>query len=302
LGLDKLRRYDIYAPLTKSDKQYDYATAIQMVMDSYRAFSPQIAELAARVLEENHIDSEARTGKRGGAFCYTAIPELTPWVLVNYAGSANDVATLAHELGHAIHFILAGNHSILDYRPSLPLAETASVFAEMQLTEQLLKHETEASVRRDLLVNALDGAYVTVMRQAYLTIFERAAHEMIADGKTVEEVTEKYVANLQEQFGDAIDVSAEFQMEWITIPHFYNTPFYPYAYSFGQLMVLALYQQYRLEGESFIPKYLKILSYGGSESPIKILAEAGLDISSPSFWQGGFDVIERMITELDQLS
>jgi oligoendopeptidase F len=302
LGLDKLRRYDIYAPLTKSDKQYDYATAIQMVMDSYRAFSPQIAELAARVLEENHIDSETRTGKRGGAFCYTAIPELTPWVLVNYAGSANDVATLAHELGHAIHFILAGNHSILDYRPSLPLAETASVFAEMQLTEQLLKHETEASVRRDLLVNALDGAYVTVMRQAYLTIFERTAHEMIADGKTIEEVTEKYVSNLQEQFGDALDVTGEFQMEWITIPHFYNTPFYPYAYSFGQLLVLALYQQYRLEGESFIPKYLKILAYGGSESPIKILAEAGLDISSPSFWQGGFDVIERMITELDQLS
>jgi oligoendopeptidase F len=231
-----------------------------------------------------------------------ALPELTPWVMINYDGHARDIATLAHELGHAIHAMLANQHSVLTQQASLPLAETASVFAEMQLTDQLLKQENDPLVRRDLLANALDDAYITVMRQAYFTIFERDAHEMITDGKSLDELTVHYMKNLKEQFGDAIELSDEFKWEWISVPHFYHSPFYTYAYSFGQLLVLALYQQYRLEGEAFIPRYLKMLSYGGSESPSKILTEAGLDISSPEFWQGGFDVLENMITELDQLS
>ena len=172
----------------------------------------------------------------------------------------------------------------------------------MQLTDQLLKQEKDPSVRRDLLANALDDAYITVMRQAYFTIFEREAHEMIHDNKSLDELTDQYMNNLKEQFGDAVEISDEFKWEWISIPHFYQSPFYTYAYSFGQLLVLALYQQYRLEGETFIPKYLKILSYGGSESPSKILNEAGLDITSPAFWQGGFDVIKNMISELEELS
>jgi oligoendopeptidase F len=272
LGLEKLRRYDIYAPLTKSDKKYEYADAVQMVMESYRALSPLVADMAERVFAEQHIDSETRPGKRGGAFCQGALPELTPWVQVNYEGNASDVAILAHELGHAIHDMLSSQHSILNYQPSLPLAETASVFAEMQLTQQLLKQEKDPNVRRDLLVNALDGAYATVMRQAYFTIFERAAHEMIASEKTVEELTDYYLSILKEQFGDTVELSDEFKWEWIVIPHIYNSPFYTYAYSFGQLLVLALYQQYRLEGEAFVPRYLKILSYGGSESPMKKLS------------------------------
>jgi oligoendopeptidase F len=302
LGLDKLRRYDIYAPLTPSDKKFDYGTAKQMVMDSYRAFSPKAAELAQRVFDENHVDSEIRAGKRGGAFCYTALPELTPWVLTNYDGSARDIATLAHELGHAIHAMLANHHSALTQQASLPLAETASVFAEMQLTDQLLKQENDPAVRRDLLANALDDAYITVMRQAYFTVFEKDAHAMINDNCTLDELTGHYLESLKEQFGDAIDVSDEFKWEWLAVPHFYHSPFYTYAYSFGQLLVLALYQQYRLEGEAFIPRYLKILAYGGSEAPLKILTEAGLDITSPTFWQGGFDVIQNMIDELEQLS
>jgi oligoendopeptidase F len=172
----------------------------------------------------------------------------------------------------------------------------------MQLTDRLLKQENDPSVRRDLLVNALDDAYLTVMRQAYFTIFEKDAHEMINNNASLDELTEHYLNNLREQFGDAVEVSDEFKWEWIAVPHFYNSPFYTYAYSFGQLLVLALYQQYRLEGETFLPKYLKILSYGGSASPMKILNEAGLDVASPSFWQGGFDVINNMITELEQLS
>ena len=302
LGLDQLRRYDIYAPLTPSRKKFDYTVAKRMVLDSYRAFSPDVAELAKKVFDDNHLDSEIRAGKRGGAFCYVALPELTPWVMVNYDGHARDSATLAHELGHAIHAMLANQHSVLTQQASLPLAETASVFAEMQLTDQLLKQENDPSLRRDLLANALDDAYITIMRQAYFTVFEKDAHEMIIDGKSLDELAEHYMDNLKEQFDDAVEIANDFKWEWISIPHFYHSPFYTYAYSFGQLLVLALYQQYRLEGQAFMPKYLKILSYGGSESPIKILTEAGLDISSPDFWQGGFDTLENMVVELERLS
>ena len=302
LGLDKLRRYDIYAPLAPSDKKFDYSAAVKMVMDSYNAFSPEVAKLAQRVFDENHLDSEVRPGKRGGAFCYTVSPQFTPWILMSYDGSARDIATLAHELGHAIHSMLAEHQSVLTQQPALPLAETASVFAEMQLTDRLLQQETDPAVRRDLLANALDDAYINVMRQSFFTLFERDAHAMINDNCTLDELTEHYLNNLKEQFGDAMEISDEFKWEWLAIPHFYNSPFYTYAYSFGQLLVLALYQQYRIEGASFIPRYLKILAYGGSESPMKILTEAGLDITSPAFWQGGFDVLDNMISELQQLA
>ena len=303
LGLEKLRRYDIYAPLAPSEKRFDYAVAKQMVMDSYRAFSQDVAKLAQRVFDENHLDSEIRTGKRDGAFCYTVNPELTPWVMINYNGSARDVATLAHELGHAIHAMLADRQSVLTQQAALPLAETASVFAEMQLTDQLLKRESDPSVRRELLANALDDAYITVMRQAFFTLFEKDAHAMINDDCTVDDLTETYINNLKEHFGNAVDLAVDdFKFEWLYIPHFFHTPFYTYAYSFGQLLVLALYQQYRVEGESFIPRYLKILSYGGSESPMKILNEAGLDVASAAFWQGGFDVLDNMINELEKLA
>jgi len=255
------------------------------------------------VFDENHLDSEIRTGKRDGAFCYTVNPELTPWVMINYNGSARDIATLAHELGHAIHAMLADRQSVLTQQAALPLAETASVFAEMQLTDQLLKRESDPSVRRELLANALDDAYITVMRQAFFTLFEKDAHAMINDDCTVDDLTETYINNLKEHFGNAVDLAVDdFKFEWLYIPHFFHTPFYTYAYSFGQLLVLALYQQYRVEGESFIPRYLKILSYGGSESPMKILNEAGLDVASAAFWQGGFDVLDNMINELEKLA
>lgn len=302
LGLDTFTRCDIYAPLVESDKTFSHGDAVSMVMESYEAFSPSVAQLARRVIDERHLDSETRPRKRGGAFCYGPLPGITPWVMLNYEGRARDVATLAHELGHAIHNMLAGEHSILTYAASLPLAETASVFAEIQLIDQLLKQETDPAVRRDLLAYSIDDAYVTVIRQAYFTLFEREAYRVIEEGGSVEDLTELYMENLKEQFGDAIELSEEFQWEWLTIPHMYSAPFYTYAYSFGQLLVLALVQQYRVEGESFVPKYLRILSYGGSESPSKILAEAGLDITSPEFWQGGFDVIQTMIDELERLS
>jgi len=299
LGLKKLRRYDIYAPLAESNKKYEFAQAKEMVLDSFREFSLQVAELASKVFDENHLDSKSRPGKRGGAFCYAALPGVTPWVLVNFAGRPRDVTTLAHELGHAVHGMLAGGHRTSTFQASLPLAETASVFAEMQLTQRLLSQEQDPAIRRDLLAHAVDGAYVTVMRQSYFTLFEREAHRMIVDGASFEEVSAAYMANLVDQFGDSVELSDEFKWEWISIPHIYNDPFYTYAYSFGQLLVLALYQQYRLEGTAFIPRYLKILSYGGSDAPAKILREAGLEIDQAAFWQAGFDVLADMIKELE---
>jgi oligoendopeptidase F len=301
LGVNKLWRYDIYAPLTSADKTYDFDHSIDLIMDSFRRFSPPVADMAMRIFDENHIDAEIRPGKRGGAFCYSVVPGMTPWVLVNYSGKARDVATLAHELGHAIHGIMAADHSLLTYHPSLPLAETASVFAEMLLTDRLLAEETDPAVRRDLLAYAVDDAYATVQRQAYITLFEREAHRRIIDGGTADDLCASYLDNLHAQFGDSLTLTDDFQWEWIAIPHIYHSPFYTYAYSFGQLLVLALYQQYREEGESFIPRYMKLLSYGGSDEPTKVLREAGFDIASPAFWQGGYNVLKGMIDELERL-
>jgi oligoendopeptidase F len=301
VGMDKLRRYDIYAPFAASAKTYSFGQAIDMVLASLADFSPPLADHVRAVLDAQHLDAEPRRGKRTGAFCYGVLPGMPPWVLLNYSGLARDVATLAHELGHAIHSSLAAGHSVLTFSPSLPLAETASVFSEMLLTEKLLREESDPAVRQDILAHALDDMYVTVMRQAYFTLFERQAHRAIAEGRSFEELCALYLENLREQFGDAVDVSDDFKIEWIAIPHIYNTPFYTYAYSFGQLLVLALYRQYQAEGKAFVPRYEKILSAGGSEAPAAILGQAGLDIVSPAFWQGGFDIIKEMISELENL-
>src|SRR5215211_8869064 len=172
----KLRRYDIYAPVAKSDKPFEFGDAARMVLESFSAFEPRIGELAQRVFEQDHLDSEVRKGKQGGAFCASINPENTPYVLMNYTGRARDVATLAHELGHAIHAMLASHHSTFTFHSSLPLAETASTFGEMMLTEKLLTEETDASVRRDILFKQMDDAFATILRQIYFALFEREAH------------------------------------------------------------------------------------------------------------------------------
>jgi oligoendopeptidase F len=301
LGMDRLRRFDIYAPLGATDKEYPYGQAVEMVLDSLASFAPVLAAHGGRVFSDQHIDSEIRRGKDSGAFCFSVLPGVTPWVLTNYTGRARDVATLAHELGHAIHALMASEHSILTFHAPLPLAETASVFAEMVLTERLLEEETDPQVRRNLLAAAVDDAYATVMRQAFFVLFERQAHRVIAEGKTTDDLREAYLENLKEQFGDAVDLDEMFRWEWVTIPHIYQTPFYCYAYSFGQLLVLALYQRFKEEGAAFIPGYLQILAYGGSASPEHILTEAGVDMRAESFWQGGFDVIRGMVDQLAAL-
>ena len=302
LGMEKLRRYDIYAPLAGSSREVAYEDAVELVLDTFKRFDLDFAGKAQRVFDDNHIDSEVRKGKRSGAFCATVLPSITPYVLVNYTNKVRDVATIAHELGHAVHSMMAEEHSILTQHSSLPLAETASVFAEMVMNEQLLAAEKDPLVRREILAASVDDIYATVMRQAYFVMFERSAHQAIQENVSPKELDRLYLENLQEQFGDSVEVSDEFQYEWISIPHIYHTPFYCYAYSFGQLLVLSLYRRYQQEGDAFKPGYLKLLAYGGSARPQEILEGAGIDMTDPAFWQAGFDVIRDMIDELETMT
>jgi oligoendopeptidase F len=301
LGMERLRRYDIYAPVVKSGKTYPFNQAAEMVLTSFTYFEPKVADLARRVFLENHLDSEIRKGKDSGAFCGSVTNDLTPWVLMNYQGRPDDVATLAHELGHAVHSILAHHHSLFTFHASLPLAETASTFGEMLLVDHLLAEEEDEAVRRDLLFRQVDGAYSTIMRQAFFAMFERQAHDMTQHGALVSDLADTYLENLHKQFGKIVDVPDEFRWEWVSIPHFYQVPFYVYAYSFGQLLVLSLYQQYKAEGDSFKPRYLKILEAGGSDAPMRVLSKAGIDASRAEFWQGGFDVIKALVEQLENI-
>lgn len=294
-----MSRYHIYAPHRTEQKTYRYQDAIRMVLEAYRGFSPRLADLAQRVIDERHLDAPTRPGKIGGAYCYSVVPGLTPYVLLNFTGEARDIATMAHELGHAVHGMVAERHSVFTFHSTLPLAETASVFGERILSDSLMKQEQNKNVRQGLLLNQLDDIYATVLRQAYFVLFEKRAHEMIAQGSTVTDLAQTYLADLRQQFGKAVKVSAEFRWEWLSIPHIFASPFYCYAYSFGNLLVLALYRMYQDEGPSFVPKYLDLLSTGGSEPPQTILAKVGVDMTSETFWQSGFDTIRDMVQQLE---
>jgi oligoendopeptidase F len=306
LGMKKLHRYHLYAPISNrasDSKKFTYGKAIETILDSFGAFDPQFRRLAERVFIEHHIDSEIRKAKRGGAFCYTVTPKLTPYILLNFDGLSRDVSTLAHEFGHAIHSMLASDMPLMVFHAPLPLAETASVFAEILLNEKLAEKMSKKE-RRILLAEQIDNLYATIIRQAYFTLFEINAHKAIGENNaTIDAVAKIYTDNLTEQFGTAVTISPDFEWEWIYIPHFYHTPFYTYAYSFGNLLVLSLYRQYKLEDRSsFVPKYFKILSAGGSRKPEELLMEAGIDISKEEFWQQGFDHVQEMIQQLKALA
>lgn len=301
IGRQRLRRYDLYAPLAASRRTVPFGDAVAMVLDTFEGFDPGVAALAEKVFADDHVDAEIRPGKKSGAFCATILPSQTPWLLLNYTGRVRAVATLAHELGHAVHSLLAADHSVLTQSPSLPLAETASVFSEMLLTDRLLAEESDPQARRELLVASMDDIYATVMRQAYFTRFEILAHQAVQEGNPPSALDEIYLGTLQEQFGDSVEISDDFRREWIAIPHLFHTPFYCYSYSFGQLLVLSLYQRFREQGQGFVPGYLRLLGYGGSARPQRILAEVGVDIEDAGFWRGGFRIVERMIDELESL-
>jgi len=306
LGVKKLQRYDLYAPIsTKASdtKNFSFGKAVSSVLDSFGSFDLEFRKLAERVFIEQHVDSEIRKAKRGGAFCYTVSPKITPFILLNFDGKTRDVSTLAHEFGHAIHSMLASEMPIMVSHAQLPLAETASVFAEMLFNEKI-GEKISSREHRLLLAEQIDNMYATIMRQAYFTLFEIDAHRAIGEhNATIDEVAKMYMNNLRDQFGTSMELTPEFEWEWIYIPHFYHTPFYTYAYSFGNLLVLSLYQQYKHEDKgTFVPKYLNILSAGGSRKPEELLLECGMDISKPEFWQQGFDYAYEMIQQLKSLA
>jgi oligoendopeptidase F len=301
IGMKKLRRYDLYAPISsKNIPKFTFKNATRLVLDTFHKFDPSFALYTERLFKENHIDSEIRNGKTGGAFCYTVTPKRTPYVLLNFDGMMRDVSTMAHEFGHAIHSMYASDKPILVSHAPLPLAETASVFGEMLLNEEIYK-KLNKEKKKIFLAEQIDDIYATVMRQAFFTIFEIEAHKQIVEKSvTIDNISDLYTKNLSTQFGNSIRISEDFRWEWLYIPHFYHTPFYCYAYSFGNLLVLSLYQQFREEGKSFISKYLKILSAGGSEKPETLLKDSGFDITKASFWQQGFDLIKMKIHKLKE--
>ena len=303
VGMKKLRRYDLYAPAEEKikEKNYSYDKSVNLVIESLTKFNPKLGDFARNVFVQNHVDSSIRPGKRDGAFCSTLSPKITPFVLVNYTGKTRDVFTLAHELGHAVHSQAASNHSILVQDASLPLAETASTFSELLLYDNLSDKISDEE-KKTMLSEKIDDLYATIMRQSFFTLFEVEAHKQIAKTTTIDELSKTYLQNLKTQFGSSVTVTDDFAIEWSGIPHFYHTPFYCYAYSFGNLLALSLFQRYKKEGSDFAPAYIEILSAGGAIKPEKLLKQYGLDISSTKFWQQGFDYIQSQITELAKIN
>ncbi len=303
IGMKRLRRCDIYAPLEPVTRTYTYEEAIRLVHQSFDRLDPGLTKLVDRVFDASHVDSTPRPGKDIGAFCYGVVPDKTPWVLVNFNGRQENVSTLVHELGHAVHALLASKHSVLTAHSALPLAETASNFAQMLFLHVLLDSDSDPALRRYLLAKYVDDSYASILRQAYFVLFEREAHRLIGEGSpTADQIAARYSDNLHEQFGTSVEIPEEFRWEWLSVPHIYDVPFYCYAYTFGHLLVLALFQEFERDKAAFVPRYLKILESGGSKSPLAILDEAGFDVRSKAFWQGGFDVIAGMVDELQRLS
>jgi oligoendopeptidase F len=303
LGLSDFSRIDVYASLPlETEKTYTWAEASSLVLNTFKNFDSEFARLAERVFSEGHIDAEPREAKLGGAYCMGVTPSITPYVLLSFTGSPRSVATIAHELGHAVHGMLSSKlNNQLSWEAPLPLAETASVFAELLLTEKLLS-TADKKAQKNLLFEFIDDSYATICRQAFFTLFEIDAHERVASGTTVGELSEAYLSNLKQQFGDGVAVPEYFRHEWLSIPHIYQSPFYCYAYAWGNLLVFALYRRYKEEGvASFAPRYMKMLSRGGSESPEKILAESGFDINSREFWQSGFDELGTFVSRLEDI-
>jgi oligoendopeptidase F len=301
LGVKRLRRYDIYAPVGREEQNVNYPDAIKIVLEAYKTFDDRIASLVKNVFDNQHVHSEVKPGKISGAYCAPVTPGIVPYILFSYSGSIKDLYTIAHESGHAVHDQLASRHSVLTYSPPLVLAETASVFGEMILYDFMVENRTGGGNMKMILEEKLSEMYSTIQRQAYFVIFELAAHESIRDGKTVDELCDSYLNLLREQFGDSLEVPDEFRWEWTYIPHIYHTPFYCYAYSFGNLLSLALYNQYKERGREFVTSYIKLLSYGGSESPQKVLKEVGVDPESREFWRNGFKVLKGLVSDLEHL-
>jgi len=298
VGLKKMRRFDLYAPLqNKKEKEIPYAEAVAIVLETFHDFSPAFHQEASNIINADHIHSQVQKNKDTGAFCCSVTSKLNPYVLLNYTGTLRDVSTLAHELGHGIHHNLARNQTEFTFHAPLPLAETASIFSEMVLSERLLKKYPDRA--KDLLFTKLEEIYASIIRQAGFVRFEMKAHQMLEEGKTIDEISKVYLQDLRKQLGPKVEVDEIFAYEWCYIPHIFHTPFYCYAYAFGNLLTLALYETYKEKGPAYADKIVEMLAKGGSLSPLEIIKAVGADITSEKFWQGGFDVIAKMLKKAE---
>jgi oligoendopeptidase F len=294
-------RFHIYAPYTGyKEKKFTYDYAKTYVLETYRMFDKRFYDAAKKIFDSKRVHSHPQKDKRGGACCCNITNRQDPYIMLNYTGTMRDMSTMAHELGHGIHDIFSQKQPNLLQHPPLPMCETASIFGEMMLSDRLLKESKDDTEKKAIVLELLDGEYASIVRQAYFVIFEKFAHEKMKDGIMKEELDKKYLSLLKEQFGD-MEIDDVFKHEWNYIPHIHESPFYCYAYAWGNLMVLALYEQYRKQGKEFIEKYINLLSIGGSMPPKEALASVGIDITKREFWQSGFDVIKRQVEELKKL-
>jgi len=302
LGLPKLKNSDLYAPLPGGKKELSFQEAQFLLVDSFRQFHPRFGEIAQEFFEKRWIDAEVRLGKYGGAFCSGLTPSLHPYLLINYTGHFRDALTLAHEIGHAIHFYLARKQTLLNFDPPLPLAETASVFGEMIMIQALLREELDIAARQSFLASEIEDIIATVFRQNVLTRFELEAHERRRDHfLTGDEIGDVWwQANLR-LFGESVEMIPEYRWGWSYISHFIHSRFYCYSYVFGELVVLSLFQRYQEEGSFFLPRLIRLLESGGSQSPDDLLAQVGMDVNQADFWEKGFKVIRGLIDELKSL-
>jgi oligoendopeptidase F len=302
LGMPRLKNSDVYAPLSDSGRQYSFEEARSMVVEGYRGFSPEFAQMADSFFLEKRVDVLPRPGKSGGAFCMGMTPSLSPYLLLNFTGNLRDISTIAHEVGHGIHFMLAQRQTMLNYHPPLPLAETASVFGEMLLTRKLLENETDNAVKRSLLCAKIEDIIATTFRQNVLTRFEERMHLERKNGLlTARELCNMWWEENAKLYGDAVQMIEPYRFGWSYISHFIHARFYCYSYTCAELLVLSLYQRYLKERESFIPIYRDILADGGARTPAETLAPAGIVLSDPGFWQGGYDLLRDLIEELKKL-
>ena len=302
LGMPRLKNSDVYAPLSDSGRQYSFDEARSMVVEAYRGFSGEFAQMADSFFQDRRVDVLPRPGKSGGAFCMGMTPSLNPYLLLNFTGNLRDVSTIAHEVGHGIHFMLAQRQTMLNYHPPLPLAETASVFGEMLLTRQLLEKETDNAVKRSLLCAKIEDIIATTFRQNVLTRFEEKMHLERKNGLlTANQLCDLWWEENGKLYGDAVQMIEPYRFGWSYISHFIHARFYCYSYTCAELLVLSLYQRYLKQRESFIPIYRDILADGGSKSPADTLAPAGIVMSDPGFWQDGYDLLRDLIEELKKL-
>ena len=301
LGLERLKNTDVYAPIESVAESISFAQAQDLIVTAFGRFNEQFAAIALEFFQKRWIDAEVRAGKRGGAFCAALSPEHHPYILCSYTGTGRDVATIAHELGHGIHYSLARRQKLLNYDAPLVLAETASVFAEIVLTRHLLAEAKDQATRRAILCDVLQDIYGTVFRQTALTRFEIAAHAKRQEGiLSPDEIGNLWWNEQARLFGDSVEMLPISRWGWSYIPHFIHSRFYCYSYSFGELLTLALFQRYLDEGEAFIPTYLQLLESGGSQRPEHALGRLGIDINQPEFWDRGFQVIKGFLADLQE--